>query len=118
MAKECPGCSLRSPVVPAPSDPTMLIRIMLQGGRSVVTDAQLTLTTMPAYRWKLTDEQIAAALTFVWNQWGNVAKPVETGDVTSHTRIPAELQPDRLVSVRHCRGYGVVVDRADQCVRK
>jgi hypothetical protein len=55
----------------------------------VVTDTRPTPSTMPAYGWKLTDEQIAVALTFVRNQWGNVAKPVEASDVA---RIRASLQ--------------------------
>jgi mono/diheme cytochrome c family protein len=41
---------------------------------------------MPAYGWKLTDEQIAAVLTFVRNQWGNAAAAVEASKVESVRR--------------------------------
>jgi mono/diheme cytochrome c family protein len=67
-------------------DPTTLIRIVLQGTRTVPTDARPTPSTMPAYGWKLTDAQIAAVLTFVRNQWGNAAPAVETGKVENVRR--------------------------------
>ena len=31
---------------------------------------------MPAFDWKLKDEQIAAVATYVRNAWGNAAPPV------------------------------------------
>jgi mono/diheme cytochrome c family protein len=63
------------------TDPTTLIRLVLEGGRTVSTDARPTPSSMPAYGWKLTDEEIANVLTFVRNHWGNVAAPVEASKV-------------------------------------
>jgi mono/diheme cytochrome c family protein len=95
----CSGChqmngkgvpGMFSPLVGSASaqsnDPTTLVRIVLQGTRTVPTDTRPTPATMPAYGWKLTDGQIAAVLTFVRNEWGNAAEPVEASDVESVRR--------------------------------
>ena len=38
---------------------------------------------MPAFGWKLNDEQAAAVLTYIRNAWGNTAPAVSAGDVKS-----------------------------------
>jgi mono/diheme cytochrome c family protein len=63
-------------------DPTTLIRIILQGTRTVATDKRPTPFAMPAFDWKLKDNQIAAVATFVRNAWGNSAPPVTSKQVT------------------------------------
>ncbi len=62
-------------------DPATLLRMVLQGARSVATDAAPTGPTMPAFDWKLTDAQIAAVITYVRNSWGNAAGGVDAGRV-------------------------------------
>jgi mono/diheme cytochrome c family protein len=69
-----------SPAVQS-ADPTNLIRIVLQGARSVATDAAPTAPGMPAFDWKLSDDQIAAVVTYIRNSWGNAAAAVAAGDV-------------------------------------
>jgi mono/diheme cytochrome c family protein len=69
-----------SPAVQS-ADPTNLIRIVLQGARSVATDAAPTAPGMPAFDWKLSDDQVAAVVTYVRNSWGNAAAAVSAGDV-------------------------------------
>ena len=58
-----------------------LIRIVLQGARSVATDAAPTAPAMPAFDWKLSDDEIAAVVTYVRNSWGNAAAAVSADDV-------------------------------------
>lgn len=63
------------------ADPTSLIRVVLQGARSVATDSAPTAPAMPAFDWKLSDAQVAAVLTYIRNSWGNAAAAVSAGDV-------------------------------------
>ena len=67
-------------VVQAP-DATTVIRLILEGGRTVPTDDAPTPHSMPAYGWKLNDDQVAAVASYVRNSWGNTAAPVDAGDV-------------------------------------
>lgn len=67
-------------VVQAP-DATTVIRLILEGGRTVPTDSAPTPHSMPAYGWKLDDDQIAAVASYVRSSWGNAAAPVDAGDV-------------------------------------
>lgn len=62
-------------------DAVTLLRMVLQGSRSVATDAAPTAPAMPAFDWKLTDAQIAAVATYVRNSWGNAASAIDAGDV-------------------------------------
>ena len=57
-------------------DPTTVVRVILQGARTVATDKRPTPFAMPAFDWKLKDDQIAAVATYVRNAWGNSAPPV------------------------------------------
>src|SRR6185437_15078039 len=63
------------------AEPTSLIRVVLQGARSVATDGAPTAPAMPAFDWKLSDGQVAAVLTYIRNSWGNAAAGVSAGDV-------------------------------------
>jgi mono/diheme cytochrome c family protein len=63
------------------ADPASLVRVVLEGARSVATDAAPTAPAMPAFDWKLSDAQAAAVLTYIRNAWGNAASSVSSGDV-------------------------------------
>jgi mono/diheme cytochrome c family protein len=63
------------------ADPTSLVRVVLDGARSVATDTAPTAPAMPAFDWKLSDAQAAAVLTYIRNAWGNAASSVAAGDV-------------------------------------
>jgi mono/diheme cytochrome c family protein len=63
------------------SDPTTLIHYVLAGARKVPTDGAPTPLSMPAFHWKLSDEQVAAVLTYIRNSWGNAAQPVKAQQV-------------------------------------
>ncbi|WP_197094632.1 c-type cytochrome [Microvirga massiliensis] len=62
-------------------DPTTVVRVILGGTRSVPTSARPTPLSMPAFGWKLTDDQIAAVATYVRNHWGNAAPAVSSDQV-------------------------------------
>jgi len=63
------------------TDPTTLVHVVLQGTRSVATDAAPTAPAMPSFGWLLTDDQVAAVTTYVRNAWGNAAPEVAANDV-------------------------------------
>jgi mono/diheme cytochrome c family protein len=62
-------------------DPTTVLRLILEGARSVPTDLRPTPLSMPAFDWKLSDEQIAAVASYVRNSWGNSAPVVNSSQV-------------------------------------
>ncbi len=63
------------------TDPTSLIRIVLDGTRSVGTKDAPTSPAMPGFGWLLNDGQAAAVVTYIRNSWGNAATAVESGEV-------------------------------------
>lgn len=62
-------------------DATTVIRVILEGARAVPTHARPSPLSMPAFDWKLTDEQVAAVASYVRASWGNAAPAVSAGDV-------------------------------------
>jgi mono/diheme cytochrome c family protein len=51
-------------------DPASLIRVVIEGARSVATTGEPTGPGMPSFAWKLSDDQAAAVLTYIRNSWG------------------------------------------------
>jgi mono/diheme cytochrome c family protein len=68
-------------VVTTQDDPASLIRIIIAGGRAAATDSRPTSPAMPSLGYRLSDEQIAAVVTYVRNSWGNAASPVSADAV-------------------------------------
>jgi mono/diheme cytochrome c family protein len=66
-------------------DPTTIVRIILEGTRSVPTPTRPTPLAMPAFAWKLDDDEVASLATYIRNAWGNAAPPVSAGQV-QHVR--------------------------------
>jgi mono/diheme cytochrome c family protein len=64
------------------SDATNAIRLILEGGRAPPTDERPTPFSMPSFRWKLDDKQIAAVVSYIRNAWGNAAPAVSADDVS------------------------------------
>lgn len=60
---------------------TSLIHLMLEGGKGPVTKNGPKPKKMPGYAKELSSREIAEALTFVRNSWGNSAPAVTTRDV-------------------------------------
>lgn len=75
------------------ADPISLIRVVLQGAQSVATERAPTGPSMPALGWKLTDEQVAAVITYIRNSWGNAAVPVSASDVKSTRQQLSQAAP-------------------------
>ncbi|MCO5090894.1 c-type cytochrome [Bosea sp. (in: a-proteobacteria)] len=70
----------KAPVVNG-TDPTSLIRVVLQGSQAAGTPAKPTTPAMPSFGWNLSDADVANVLTYVRNSWGNAAPPVTAGQV-------------------------------------
>ena len=63
------------------AEPTTLVRVVLEGAPSAATKGSPTALAMPSFAWKLSDDEIAAVLTFIRNSWGNAAAAVTAADV-------------------------------------
>jgi mono/diheme cytochrome c family protein len=74
-------------------DDVTLVRIVLHGLKGPVTVAGSTYNgEMPAWA-RLSDEQIAAVLTFIRGSWTNDAPPVDTAVVTAIRKETTEQRP-------------------------
>jgi mono/diheme cytochrome c family protein len=91
---ECSGChaadgkgsaglfpTLPGAAIVQQTDATSLMHVVLRGARSVATDKAPTASAMPEFGWLLTDDQVAAVLTYIRNSWGNSAPAVHADDV-------------------------------------
>jgi mono/diheme cytochrome c family protein len=70
----------RSPAVQS-DNATTLVRVVVAGSRSGGTKLAPTAPAMPAMAGRLTNEQIAAVLTYIRNAWGNAAAAVSADEV-------------------------------------
>lgn len=73
--------SLRENISVESPEPTTVVRIVLRGASEPSTEARPTLIAMPAFDWKLSDEDIAAVATYIRSAWGNAAPAVEASTV-------------------------------------
>ena len=64
-------------------NPDSLLHVVLNGTRAVSTSAAPTAPAMPNFDWKLSDEQVAAVVTFIRNSWGNAAPAVTAAQAHS-----------------------------------
>ncbi len=71
-------------------DPTGILRVVLQGAQSVATPHAPTGPSMPAFGWRLTDQQAADVATFIRNSWGNAAPAVTADQVRKMRELTAE----------------------------
>jgi mono/diheme cytochrome c family protein len=74
--------SLKGDAVVQSAKPTTVIRLILNGGQAAGTKASPTMPGMPAFGWKLSDDQIAAVATYVRGAWVNKAASVSASDVS------------------------------------
>jgi mono/diheme cytochrome c family protein len=65
------------------SDPTTVIRLILDGAHAVATDARPTPLSMPSFKWKLSNQEVAAVASYIRSVWGNAASAVSAADVQS-----------------------------------
>lgn len=71
-------------------DPTSLARLVLEGAPSARTQAKPEGFAMPAFGWKLSDDDIADVLTYVRGSWGNKAGPVKASKIASVRKMIAK----------------------------
>ena len=63
-------------------DAANALRIILDGAQTVTTPRAPNTGSMPAYRDKLSDQEIADVTTYIRNSWGNAASAVTSAQVT------------------------------------
>lgn len=74
-------------------DSTTVIRVLLEGARTVPTKTHPSPLTMPAFGWKLDDDEIAAVATYVRSSWGNSGGEVQADEVRELRDLLAEGLP-------------------------
>lgn len=74
------------------ADPASLARLVLHGGTMPSGREAPTQFTMPAFRDRLSNQQIAQVLTFVRSSWGNRGTAVSATQVAGLRNIPAPRQ--------------------------
>ncbi|MFC7734944.1 c-type cytochrome [Roseomonas sp. GCM10028921] len=57
-----------------------VLRVVLQGVRAAYSPHAPTSPAVPAFGWRLDDEQTAAVTTYIRNAWGNAAPAVTAGE--------------------------------------
>jgi alcohol dehydrogenase (quinone), cytochrome c subunit len=76
-----------NPVVEA-SNPTSVASIVLGGSSTPRTSQSPAQFAMPAFGWRLSDQEVADVVTFVRSSWGNRADAIDDAQV-SHLRLLA-----------------------------
>ncbi|MEY8770108.1 cytochrome c [Erwinia sp. ACCC 02193] len=81
-----------NPVVLA-EDPTSLIHIVISGATLPGVKGAPSAIAMPAFGWRLNDQQVADVVNFIRTSWGNTAKEqVSASDVAKVRKNDAEQQ--------------------------
>lgn len=75
--------SLKGDAIVQSEKATTVIRLILNGGHAASTRTSPTSPSMPAFGWKLSDQQIADVATYVRNAWGNSASTVSASEVSN-----------------------------------
>ena len=70
------------------TDPASLIRVLIEGARSVATTGEPTGPGMPSFAWKLSNDQTAAVLTYIRNSWAPPRRPSICGRWNKLARGP------------------------------
>jgi mono/diheme cytochrome c family protein len=65
------------------ADATSLINIVLNGGTLPATHTAPSTFTMPAFAWRLSDQEVADVVSFVRGSWGNKGASVKASDVAN-----------------------------------
>lgn len=84
---------LRGNAVVQAEDPTSLIHIVLSGATLPGVKGAPSSITMPAFGWRLNDQQVADVVNFIRSSWGNSAKQqVSASDVAKVRKTVPEHQ--------------------------
>jgi mono/diheme cytochrome c family protein len=71
-----------NPVVET-ANPLSLVSVVLLGSKTSRTPATPAQFSMPAFAWRLTDQDAADIVSFIRNSWGNDAAPIEAPTVAA-----------------------------------
>jgi mono/diheme cytochrome c family protein len=71
-------------------DPASIARLVLEGAPSVKTPVKPEGFAMPAFGWKLDDQQVADLLTYIRSSWGNSAPAVEASKISDERKEVAK----------------------------
>src|ERR1700733_15815899 len=71
-----------NPVVEAPN-PVSLISIVLAGSQTPRTAQTPAQFAMPAFAWRLSDQDVADLVNFIRSSWGNSASAASAGDAAA-----------------------------------
>jgi mono/diheme cytochrome c family protein len=71
-------------------NPINAVRLVLNGGFPPSTEGNPRPYGMPPYYQVLSDEQVAAVVTYIRQSWGNTASPVWSVDVGKSRGVPAD----------------------------
>jgi mono/diheme cytochrome c family protein len=82
-----------NPVVQG-TDATSLIHVLLSGSTLAGTKTAPSSFTMPAFGWRLSDQEIADVSNFVRNSWGNTGSTVSASDVAKIRKTVAVHAPE------------------------
>jgi mono/diheme cytochrome c family protein len=72
-------------------DPSSLIRIVLAGSAMPSTESRPSALAMPGFGWRLSDDNVAALLSFVRSSWGNRGEAVTSAQVA---KVRETIAPD------------------------
>jgi mono/diheme cytochrome c family protein len=100
---------LKGDAVVQQADPSTVVRVILEGAMTATTRERPTPSAMPAFNWKLDDDEIAAVATYVRNAWGNNAAAV-TADAVKSMRNAI----DREKATPQTVGSGIKLHEPDQ----
>jgi len=81
-------------------DPTSLIRIVLAGSSMPSTEARPAALAMPGFGWRLSDDNVAALLSFVRSSWGNRGEAVTSAQVAKVRKAIAPEEKSQQASGR------------------
>ncbi|MEA3100818.1 MAG: alcohol dehydrogenase (quinone), cytochrome c subunit [Caballeronia mineralivorans] len=82
-----------NPVVQG-TDATSLIYVLLSGSTLAGTKTAPSSFTMPAFGWRLSDQEVADVSNFVRNSWGNTGSTVSASDVAKIRKTVAVHAPE------------------------
>jgi len=85
--------ALRGNPVVMTDDPTSLIHIVLAGGALPGVKGAPSTITMPAFGWRLDDQQVADVVNFIRTSWGNGGKADVTAKDVAKLRKDKTIQP-------------------------
>ncbi len=71
-------------------NPINAIRLVLNGGFPPSTEGNPRPYGMPPFYQELSDEQVAAVVTYIRQSWGNTASPTRAVDVQKSRGVPAD----------------------------